>query len=336
MVLIQSQDFDISTNEVIEWLISMGTPFIRINIEEKNIRLISLTLTPDGTLDAVLETNGRRFKLSDLSAYWHRRGKMALDPIDRNGFEALKGAFGKKSMKEIKVNLSRERETVNTFLDHKLAGLPISIGDSSRGTLNKLFVLHKAVKAGLLISPTLVTTDKEILEEFHETHGQVITKAILDNLLTNAVDECLVFYTEEISKEKLGSLTDTFYYSLFQQRIEKHYELRIFYLKGRFYSMAIFSQGDAHTQVDFRKYNDVKPGRRIPYKLPEEIEQKLDELMKSLGLNSGSIDMIVTPTGEFLFLEVNPVGIFAMVSHPCNYSIEKDIAVYLSTGQFPN
>jgi D-alanine-D-alanine ligase-like ATP-grasp enzyme len=51
--------------------------------------------------------------------------------------------------------------------------------------------------------------------------------------------------------------------------------------------------------------------------------------MNKLDLNCGSIDMIVTPKNEYVFLEVNPVGQFGMVSYPCNYNLEKKIAEYL-------
>ena len=51
--------------------------------------------------------------------------------------------------------------------------------------------------------------------------------------------------------------------------------------------------------------------------------------MKSLDLKTGSIDMILTPEGDYYFLEVNPVGQFSMTSSPCNYNLEKRIAEYL-------
>lgn len=100
-------------------------------------------------------------------------------------------------------------------------------------------------------------------------------------------------------------------------------------MKGKFYSMAIFSQNDNQTSVDFRNYNYNKPNRKVPFQLPMEIEKKLDILMKKLDFNSGSIDMIVTVENEYVFLEVNPLGQFSMTSFPCNYNVEKIIAEYL-------
>jgi D-alanine-D-alanine ligase-like ATP-grasp enzyme len=59
------------------------------------------------------------------------------------------------------------------------------------------------------------------------------------------------------------------------------------------------------------------------------IKIKLKKLMKELQLVSGSFDIIVTKTGEYIFLEVNPIGQFSQVSIPCNYYLEKRIALYL-------
>ncbi len=35
--------------------------------------------------------------------------------------------------------------------------------------------------------------------------------------------------------------------------------------------------------------------------------------MKALGLNFGAIDMILTPAGEYVFLEINPNGQWAWI-----------------------
>jgi glutathione synthase/RimK-type ligase-like ATP-grasp enzyme len=51
--------------------------------------------------------------------------------------------------------------------------------------------------------------------------------------------------------------------------------------------------------------------------------------MKTIGMKSGSIDLIVDENNDYIFLEVNPIGQFAQVSIPCNYYIEEYIANYL-------
>ncbi|MBM6497958.1 hypothetical protein H9X54_001390 [Flavobacterium macrobrachii] len=120
-----------------------------------------------------------------------------------------------------------------------------------------------------------------------------------------------------------------FFPSLLQEYIQKKYELRIFFLNDKLYSMAIFSQESEQTKIDYRNYQKEKPNRRVPYKLPIEIEEKLIFFMRKIELNSGSIDMIVTYSNEYYFLEVNPVGQFGALSYNCNYNIENLIADYL-------
>ncbi len=44
------------------------------------------------------------------------------------------------------------------------------------------------------------------------------------------------------------------------------------------------------------------------FELPAEIRTKLLSLMNRLSLVFGCVDMILTPRGEYVFLEVNPAG----------------------------
>lgn len=118
----------------------------------------------------------------------------------------------------------------------------------------------------------------------------------------------------------------TFFPTLFQSYIEKDYELRIFFVFQKCFPMAIFSQSNEQTKIDFRNYDRNLPNRTVPYVLPNVIKSQILRLITKLGLTSGSIDMIVTPKKEYVFLEVNPIGQFAQVSKPCNYYLEREIA----------
>ena len=96
-----------------------------------------------------------------------------------------------------------------------------------------------------------------------------------------------------------------------------------------FFAGAMFTQANPKTRVDFRNYDDEKPTRIIPFELPNYIREKLLSLTAKIGLDTGSIDMIYSTDCDYYFLEINPVGQFGMVSYPCNYHIEKQIAEYL-------
>jgi glutathione synthase/RimK-type ligase-like ATP-grasp enzyme len=136
-------------------------------------------------------------------------------------------------------------------------------------------------------------------------------------------------YTCLVSDDDVVNFPSNFYPTLFQEYLEKEYELRIFYCFGKLYSMAIFSQNDKQTEIDFRQYNYDKPNRNVPYKLPKLISQKIVKLMNYFGCKTGSIDMVKTKDGRYVFLEINPVGQFGMTSKPCHYYIEKVLAIQL-------
>lgn len=180
---------------------------------------------------------------------------------------------------------------------------------------NKIDILNLAVEVGLKIPDTIIANNFDRIRT-----NDYITKP-LDNGTSFIHDNRkYTIFTTIISK-----INRKFIPSLIQEKIEKKYEIRTFYLDGECYSMAIFSQNDKQTQVDFRQYNYSKPNRNIPYKLPLEIEEKLKKLMDGLQLKTGSIDIIKGIDGEYYFLEVNPVGQFGMTSKPCNYNLEKKI-----------
>jgi hypothetical protein len=136
-------------------------------------------------------------------------------------------------------------------------------------------------------------------------------------------------YTSEVDAAVLEGAPEVFFPSLLQERVEKVYEIRSFVLGERVWSMAIFSQGDRRTDTDFRRYNDERPNRCVPYQLPPDVQGKLLALMRAVGLDTGSADLVRDVNGRHVFLEVNPVGQFGMTSTPCNYNLEREVASYL-------
>ncbi|KZS39638.1 hypothetical protein AWE51_08280 [Aquimarina aggregata] len=192
--------------------------------------------------------------------------------------------------------------------------------------VDKFSILRLAEKIGLQIPISMISNSRKKLLEFYKKHGDVITKPLYETVYFRDESSAIFFKTDKITEESIKSLPEKFFPSFFQRYVEKDIELRSFYLEGKFYTMAIFSQLDPQTKTDFRNYNTEKPNRNVPYLLPKEIETKLRNLMKELNLNTGSIDLIKTPDKRYVFLEVNPTGQFGFVSKPCNYYLEDEIA----------
>lgn len=196
---------------------------------------------------------------------------------------------------------------------------------------NKLIVLEIAASLGLSVPETYVSN--QLPAEVGSAPEKFITKSMSDGIFLWDYDighKGYFTYTEEISTVHLrDSLQETLTPSLIQKKIDKEFEIRSFYLDGKFYSCAIISQNDKQTSVDYRKYNFQNQNRNIPIKLPEDISIKLKKLFSILDLNTGSVDLIVDKRGEYYFLEINPSGQWGRMSDVCNYGLDEIIANWL-------
>jgi len=305
MVLIISNNSDLSTDDVIEYLDLYNLKWIRINEDE----IVKLKFLVN---DIIIETSDFRIRMSEIKSCWYRRGFinneiLVIKPTSENYIDSFN--FKENySLSSYFYFLLNKKKNLNNILN---------------ASVNKLCVIDNAKELGLNVPKSFIVDSKKEITKIKEN---LITKTISGDPLIKIEDKFVSLYTTRL---EINNIPTNFAPSLVQEYITKKYELRIFYLNGDFYSMAIFSQNNTKTEVDFRKYDRVKPNRRVPYKLPKNIEIKLDKLMKETKLNCGSIDMIVTPKLDYFFLEVNPVGQFGMVSYPCNYNLESKIAKYL-------
>jgi ATP-GRASP peptide maturase of grasp-with-spasm system len=321
-ILILSEEDDGTTETVIKWIKYYGCEFLRINPSNiLSFEFLSL-LNDEDDVEFIYEN--QNYKLSSFTAYWYRRGGMNFN-------YKMVNLVNKNINQSVETMLYREYNYINNYIYSYFEKKNIlSIGSIFDNKTNKVVNLLKARSLGLLIPNTIIATRKSQLMNFKINHQKILVKPIYqagfifenDEIKTDGLSVLM-------SDDEICNLPDSFAPSLFQGYIEKKYELRVFYLNGECYTSVIFSQLDEQTKVDFRNYNFSKPNRTPPYKLPAEISNKIKKLMDELNMNSGSLDIIVTPQNEFVFLEVNPVGQFFQVSYPCNYYLEKKIAKYL-------
>jgi len=320
-ILILSRTFDTSTANVIDWLKHYKIEYFRVN-ESNIIKVKKISISSN--LFFEIEIENKTINLEDICAFWYRQSnfKIYSPPLE------IKKSFVFKD--ELLHNLKNERKKVIDFFHFKLLQKR-ALGDFFNTDLNKLIVLDIAKSLGIKIPHTLITIKKKELLDFIDIHGEIICKAISESISFH--DDKLggiTNYTNCLTKDVVESLNSTFSMSLFQNKVIKKYELRIFYIDNQFYPMAIFSQLDTKTNIDFRRYNYDKPNRKVPYNLPKLVQDKLHTLMKMLNLKTGSIDMAINDKNDYVFFEVNPIGQYGMTSIPCNYYLDKKIAEYLT------
>lgn len=315
MVLVLSEERDESTSQVIDWLVSLGKSFFRIN-QEDNIEILLL----DTSNFIILVNKSHEISSQQVNGFWYRRGFFSY-PKTKKDFEL--SDF--KLNRDIHSHLALEWEALH-FMLHKILEKRQILGGFSNSHLNKIHQLDVANNFEINTPSTLVTTQKGRVNQFIDKHKIIITKSINYALTLNIDGKNYMTYTEKVDERSLKAMPDTFYASLFQEYIEKKYEIRAFYLAGIFYSMAIFSQSNSKTEIDFRKYDQKLPNRCVPFKIPIEVEAKLRRLIQFYKLDTCSVDLIFSHDFKFYFLEINPVGQFGMVSYPCNYFLERKIA----------
>jgi ATP-GRASP peptide maturase of grasp-with-spasm system len=315
MIFILSCFGDYSTEHTIDWL---KTPFIRINKENK-ITKIDLSIKNNQATIFVVFDDKIEMNLQNLSAYWYRRDDFVLQV-------GLSNSVYKKSIKK---NIESEWRALKAFLHFACQNDKILGSFDEEMFENKLISLFVATQFKISVPISSVTNLKSSLSFFYEEYNPCITKSLKNILEIQTHSFRQTIGTNEVDTSNLKLLGNKFFPIFIQKKVEKIFELRIFYIHKQFYTMAIFSQNDEQTKLDYRNYNREKPNRNIPYILPEDIKDKLQLLMNKLNLNTGSIDMIVTPEGDYVFLEVNPTGQFGWVSYNCNYYLEEKIANHL-------
>ena len=142
----------------------------------------------------------------------------------------------------------------------------------------------------------------------------------------NRDDKPLIIYTNIVKSEDLDNVSLIQRNPcLFQEYIDKEYELRITALKDKVVGIAIHSQNSEKSKIDFRRY-DFKNVRYEKVEFPDNVNDFCLNLLEHYKLSFGEIDMIFTPQGEYVFLELNPNGQWLWLEHYSGYPLTKDVA----------
>lgn len=316
-VLIESLARDVTAAEVIAWLLHDGHTCLRIQEADP---VTALTLRLDRTQDvATLHFgSGLVVALNEIQACWHRQEALTL-PVPSTAPAPL--------LQLLEADWTALRTTLHGHL-HPLRRLG---SPAPTWATPNLVQLREARALGLEIPPTLVATSKTALHDFLLEFPQVITKR-LETLPQLNLHGTLwaAGGTRQLTLADLEGLDATFFPALVQAQVAKAYELRIVYLQGQCFAMALLTAQGRSPLVDVRTPSSPDHLHRVPFELPTEWADRLHALMQRLGLDTGSVDAIVTPDDTFVFLEVNPVGQLDAVSKECNYHLEERIAQYLA------
>jgi hypothetical protein len=194
----------------------------------------------------------------------------------------------------------------------------------------KISQLPAAIRAGFEIPPTLITSDRTEFLAFYRRHqGRVITKPAGPTAFQASFGRQYSRYTQTISRRELLEASSVAFAPIaIQARVDKRCELRLTIVGERIFAAEIHSQGSRRTRVDWRRHERSRDAIRR-HALPESIAKAARSLLAAQGLCYGAIDMVLTPEGRYVFLELNPIGRYGWIERATQLPISEAIAELL-------
>lgn len=323
MILILTEAGDQTADLVAEKLHRRGARFLRFdNASFPKEARISFHYLSRGRVSRWLDQAGEGWNLDDISVAWDRRPQRATphDEISRD----LTRQF-----------IERESEHFLDDLWHSLdcEWLPAPRSVIVRGQ-HKLSQLRLADALGFELPPTLVSNDPARVRDFFLRHGgRIISKVFYKPSLLpeDTPGEPFAWrrLTEVVSNRSLGYLSSVrFCPSIFQVYVPKRLELRVTVVGDQVFAAEIHSQANSRTRHDWRR-NDLAHTPYHRHDLPETERRRCLALVERMGLSFGAIDLILTPDGRYVFLEINPAGQWRWVESMTGLPISEAICDHL-------
>ncbi|MCG8420777.1 MAG: MvdD family ATP-grasp ribosomal peptide maturase [Proteobacteria bacterium] len=268
-------------------------------------------------VEQCLITDNGTLALDEVTAIWYRRVRIGQSlPQD------LDPQLLRPAIEEARRTFMGMMSTLDVFVMDPIPNI--------RYAENKQLQLQVAKQVGLEIPDTLLTNHSEAVRRFAEANdGKIITKMQTSFAVYQGKSEYVVF-TNKMDEDALNDMEGLdLCPMIFQANIEKALELRATIVGDQIFCASIDSSVSEQAEHDWRRdgMGFIKDWQ--PYELAKDLKTKLLQLMDRLHLNYGAADIILTPDGRYVFLEVNPVGEFYWLDLYTKLPISEGIAQVL-------
>ncbi len=193
----------------------------------------------------------------------------------------------------------------------------------------KSFHLWAASQAGLITPLTLITNDVDEARAFVSSVG--IGRTIYKSFSATETQwrETRVLQSGE------EDLLDRVHLApvIFQQFVPADIDLRVTIVGNRQFPAAISTRKGGYA-YDYRI--DLATARLEATTLPPDVGAALARLMRRLGLVFGAVDMRRTPDGQYVFLEINPAGLWLFVEEQTGQPVTRALAELLAQHDIPS
>ena len=306
-ILILTNRADIHADAVVRQATAQGAIPFRINLDEfPRDFALDIELAPGRTRSRVCHVpSGDTLCVADVGAVWMRK--------------AADHAFARADLSpQERVYAAKETEHVLFGLLYSLECYWMSHPRAVRGALWKGEQLLRAARMGFRIPASLISNRPDSVRRFSAAvGGDMVFKSLSspylgadqvaeEDRIASGLPTTRIAGEHESMIESVAQLP-----CLFQEYVAKSYELRVTVIGDQVFAAKIHSQDDERTMTDYRDYS-----AEIRYEatqLPDDVTRRCREFVHSYGLTFGALDLIVTPQGEYVFLENNPGGQFLFV-----------------------
>ena len=305
-ILVITRENDPHADLVIRELGILEMSVFRLNTETAHSYDITLTLD-EGSI--VHKRTERKLCLRDVSGVYMRRQ------------EQIEASISPKDMDFVQPEW-------RSFYDNLWSVLNGVLWVSSTSVLRdascKLSQLQCAKSVGFNVPDTVMTNSVDAIYDLQRNNAKTLYKPFNSGKYG---DEGMIYsnvlngsYVDIETRESLSICP-----GIFQGYVDKEFEVRATVVGEEVFAVRIDSQKSVSTKVDWRKY-DTSDLPHYPLELSRDISEKCVSVVKMLGLRFGAVDLIVHPSGEIFFLEVNANGQWAWVEVITGYPIARSIA----------
>ncbi|MEE1842452.1 MULTISPECIES: ATP-grasp ribosomal peptide maturase [unclassified Streptomyces] len=310
-VLVIAARDDWPTDRVVKALTDGGAEVFRMDTAE-----FPQELTLAGRIDARqgwaggLTTAHRAVDLAEVCAVYYRAPNPFVFPA------AMPEAERRFAAAQARAGLGG----IITALDCRWVNHPAAMSRAEYKPLQ----LATARDSGLTIPPTLIANTPDAVRAFvGDVGGSVICKPVATPVFIEG-DLLKTVYTHRVTEADLGDLRgiDTTAH-LFQAWVDKAHEVRLTVVGDRLFAAEVHA-GSAAAHTDWR--SDYASLTYRPTTTPDDVAEGVRRYMSVLDLRFAAADFIVTPGGQWVFLEANPCGQWDWIEHAASLPIASAIA----------
>ncbi|MEU5235581.1 ATP-grasp ribosomal peptide maturase [Streptomyces lydicus] len=316
-VLILAGRFDPTCDLVVEELNRRAVPVFRADMAEFPLRLRLAASLSGNRWHGTLNNDRRTLDLASVRSVYYRRPTRPKFP------EQMTAAARKVAETEARWGFGG----LLTALPCRWLPPPGRAADAEYKPLQ----LRVAADVGLSVPRSLITNDPDAAKDFAGSlDGPLVYKPFF-HVRGTVHGQTAAVYASIVAPDALPHAGIATTAHLFQEWVPKAYEVRLTAVAGQIFAAEIHAESDAG-HIDWR--SDYGSHTYRVCDPPPETAAGVLRMLDRLGLPYGAFDFVVTPGGEWCFLEVNPSGQYGFIEQATGLPITAAICDYLEgTGQ---